>query len=78
MKFSGHDGQGKEGRAAPDAGGVHRCDLSAAVQGAVRDVPLDETALPRDAGEQEALAGPGGEGGDGVDVDRPRHHRQAG
>lgn len=70
----GDDGQGEEGRAAADAGGVHRRHLSSAVQGVVGDVPVDEAAVSGDVGEQEALAGSGGEGGDGAHLDRSRYH----
>lgn len=43
--------------------------------GPVRHVPVDHAAVRGHAGESQTLEGPGGEGRDGLDVDRPRQDR---
>jgi hypothetical protein len=42
-RVAGHDGQGEEGRAAPDAGGVHRLRLRAALLHPLREVTAIHT-----------------------------------
>lgn len=74
----GDDGPRETGRITPNAGRFHRRHLPAALQGHVGNVPMDITALRGYLGEPEALAGLGGKGRDGTDVDRSRHYRGTG
>ena len=59
---SGDDGPRAEGRAAADAGGLHRRGLPAAVHDALRVLPLDPAPPRRLPRQQGKVGGPRREG----------------